>query len=330
MSVGHTTTVEVAVGTGFALLVGLAAASRGPRGDLEPTLADALDAVGDSEGETWLNLLGVALDAGPPYGSAQLLDALRTIEGVELRRHLLGRFAWSWCTLAGIDDIESAAAGNRSASRRLLEHPRYYGGHATASLGTLLPLDAEETRARLVWAVEAAHGVAGRSEDQLAAAAAAADAALSELPPLTAIERLTSGYRYVPEIEAERVVLIPHLEPALPLVLAQHRSVRLIAYLAEPDRGAQERLTVLGKALSDPKRVEILALVGRGVGRAGDLVEASGLTRSTVHHHLSLLRAAGLVALEGNARAYTYVPRRDAPTEVSELVAALIGPKEDQ
>ncbi|HEU4970507.1 MAG TPA: ArsR family transcriptional regulator [Gaiellaceae bacterium] len=328
MSVGQAATVEVAAGTGLELLIGLSAASRGPRGDLEPTLADALDTVGDSEGETWLNLLGVALEAGPPHGSQQLLDALRTIEGVELRRHLLGRFAWSWCTLAGIDDIESAAAGNRSASRRLLEHPRYYGGHATASLGTLLPLDAEETRARLVRAVEAAHGLAGSRQDQLAAAAAAADAALSELPPLTAIEHLTGGYRYVPEVEAERVVLIPHPEPALPLVLAQHRSARLIAYLAEPDRGAQEQLAVLGKALSDPKRVEILALVGRGVGRAGDLVEACGLTRSTVHHHLGLLRAAGLVALEGNARAYTYVPRRDAPTEVAELVASLVGTEE--
>ena len=330
MSIGQTQPVEVAAGTGFALLVGLSAASRGPRGDLEPALADALDAVGDGEGETWLNLLGVALDAGPRYGSQQLLDALGTIEGVELRRHMLGRFAWSWCTLAGIDDIESAAAGDRSASRRLLEHPRYYGGHAAASLATLLPLDAQETQARLVQAVEAAQSLAGNSKAQLVAAAASADAALFELAPLTAIERLTNGYRYVPEIEAERVVLIPHFEPALPLVLAQHRSARLIAYLAEPDRGAEEQLTVLGKALSDPKRVEILELVGRGVGHAGDLVDASGLTRSTVHHHLSLLRAAGLVALEGNARAYTYVPRRDSPTEVAELVAALIGPKEDQ
>jgi len=120
MSVGQTTTVEVAAGAGFALLVGLSVASRGPRADLEPTLAEALDAVGDSEGETWLNLLGVALDAGPPYGSQQLLETLGKIDGVELRRHLLGRFAWSWCTLAGIDDIESAAAGDPSASRRLL------------------------------------------------------------------------------------------------------------------------------------------------------------------------------------------------------------------
>jgi DNA-binding transcriptional ArsR family regulator len=330
MSIGQSVRVDIASGGALALLVGLSAASRGPRDDLEPALVDALAQVGDSEGESWLNLFGVALDAGPPYSPRQLLDTLRTIDAVELRRHLLGRFAWSWCTLAGIEDIESAAAGDRSASRRLLEHPRYYGGHASASLGTLLPLDPEETRARLVRAVEAAGSRAESSGEPLAAAAAAASAALAEHPPLVAIERLTSGYRYVPEVEAERVVLIPHLESALPLVLAQHRSARLVAYLAEPDRGAEEQLTALGKALSDPKRVEILALVGRGVGRAGDLVDASGLTRSTVHHHLGLLRAAGLVALEGNARAYTYVPRRDAPTEVADVVAAVIGHQEDQ
>ena len=301
------------------------------RGELPLPFAEALRAVGDTEGESWLNLLGVALDAGPPYASEQLLDALRTIDGVELRRHLLGRFAWSWCTLAGIDDIESAAAGDRAAARRLLEPSRYYGGHASASLETLLPLGAEETRRRLVRAVEVARGFAGTStKDELAAAAAVASATLSDLPPLEAIERLTAGFRYVPEIEAERVVLIPHLEPAPALMLAQHRSARLIAYLAQPDQGAQDQLTGLGKALSDPKRVEILALVGRGIGRAGDLVEASGLTRSTVHHHLAQLRAAGLVALEGNARAYTYVPRRDAPAEVAELVAAVVGTKEDQ
>jgi DNA-binding transcriptional ArsR family regulator len=300
MAIGHTVVrVDVAAGTGLALLMRLSAASRGPRDDLPPDLANALEAVGDTEGETWLNLLGVGLDAGAPYDRRKLLDAFRTIDGVELRRHLLGRFAWSWCTLAGIDDIEAAAAGDRAAAARLLEHPRYYGGHATASLATLLPLDPDETQARLVHAVEAAR-------------------------------ELACGYRYVPEVEADRVVLVPHLESGLPLVLAQHRSARLIAYFADLEQGDTERLTALGKALSDPKRVEILALVGRGLERAGELVEASGLTRSTVHHHLAQLRAAGLVALEGNARAYTYVPRHDAPAEVAALVAAVVGRKEDQ
>ena len=329
MVIGHSQSVEVAAGTAFAVLLNLSAASRGDRGGLQEGLAEALGEVGDTEGETWLNLLGVALDAGPPYTVERLRGALATIDGLELRRHLLGRFAWSWCTLAGIDDIEAAAAGDRTAARGLLEHPRYYGGHAAASLGTLLPLDAEETRRRLVSAVEAASAfVQPETAEALAAAGEGASIMLAEGEPLAAIERLTSGYRYVPEIEAERVLLVPHAEPALPLVLAQHRSTRIIAYLAEPDRSAEESLVVLGRAFADPKRVEILALVGRGVGRSSDLVEATGLTRSTVHHHLAQLRAAGLVALEGNARAYTYVPRRDAPARIAERVAAIVGTEE--
>ena len=91
----------------------------------------------------------MALDAGPPHTAERLVDALETIDGVELRRHLLGRFAWSWCTLAGIDVIESAAAGDRDAGALLLRHPRYYGGHASASLTVLAGLDPEETRRRL-------------------------------------------------------------------------------------------------------------------------------------------------------------------------------------
>jgi DNA-binding IclR family transcriptional regulator len=75
--------------------------------------------------------------------------------------------------------------------------------------------------------------------------------------------------------------------------------------------------------------VEILTLVGRGVGRAADLVDATGLTRSTVHHHLAQLRDSGLVALEGNARAYTYVPRRAAADEAAALVADIIGTEEE-
>jgi DNA-binding transcriptional ArsR family regulator len=166
---------------------------------------------------------------------------------------------------------------------------------------------------------------AARVPDELHAAHETATALLETRPPLAAIEHLTGGYRYVPEPEAERVVLIPHVEASLPLVLAQHRSARLIAYLSAPDRSREERLLTFGRALADPKRVEILALVGRGVGRAADLVDATGLTRSTVHHHLAQLRAAGLVALEGNARAYSYVPRREAAAAAAALVADVVG-----
>lgn len=323
--------VEVASGTSFALLLALAAASRVPRAELAPDLADALDGVGDTESEAWLNLLGIPLDAGAPQTSEQLVQAVDSMDPVELRLHLLGRHAWSWCTLAGVDDIEAAARGDAAASERLVAHPRYYGGHARASLSLLLELDPVETRDRIADAIAVGSRLvlSGDAEGELRTAADAARSTLETLPTLRAIERVATGYRYVPEPEAERVVLIPHLEPTLPLVLAQHRSSRLIAYLATPDRSSQDRLLAFGRALADPKRVEILALVGHGTGRAADLVAATGLTRSTVHHHLAQLRDAGLVALEGNARAYTYVPRFEAAEDAAALVADIVGTEED-
>ena len=331
MSIGlNLPTASVASGTAFALLVALAGASRADR-EKPDALETALADVGDTEGESWLNLLGIPIDAGAPFTAERLVEAVESMDGVELRRHLLGRYAWSWCTLGGIDDIESAAHGDAPAVSRLLAQPRYYGGHAQASLGVLLALDPSETKERISAAL-----VAGAQSlldpavgNELDAARERATSKLATQPALTAVEHLASGYRYIPEPEAERVVLIPHLEPTSPLVLAQHRSSRLIAYLAAPDRSREERLVAFGRALADPKRVEILALVGRGVGRAADLVDATGLTRSTVHHHLSQLRDAGLVALEGNARAYTYVPRRAAAAEAAELVADIIGTEEE-
>jgi len=334
MSIGHKTagapTVEVAAGTAFALLVALAGASRSGR-DEQDELRAALADVGDSEGESWLNLLGIPLDAGAPFTAERLVEAVGSMDPVELRRHLLGRYAWSWCTLAGIDDIESAALGDAAAAARLLAQPRYYGGRARASLGVLLALDPSETQERVAAALVAgAHSLLDPSAaSALDAAREQATSTLDTHQALAAVELVASGYRYVPEPEAERVILIPHLEPTSPLVLAQHRSSRLIAYLSAPDRSSEDSLVAFGRALADPKRVEILALVGRGVGRAVDLVDATELTRSTVHHHLAQLRDAGLVALEGNARAYTYIPRRAAADEAAALLADIIGTEEE-
>lgn len=288
-------------------------------------LASALSAVGDTTGESWLNLLGVPLDTGAPYTAERLLRALDDLDPIELRRHLLGRYAWSWCALAGIDVIDAAAAGDGAASRSLLTNSRYYGGSAAASLSVVLGLDPDETRQRIVRAVEAgAELVDDRARDALAAAHEDATAALAELGPLAAIERLTAGYRYIPEPEAERVVLVPHLEPEPQLVLAQHRDARVIAYRARVEPSAEDRLVAVGRALSDAKRVEILGLVARGCGSAAELVARTGLSRSTVHHHLALLRESGLVTLEGNARSYTFRARHDIVAETAALIGDVV------
>lgn len=49
------------------------------------------------------------------------------------------------------------------------------------------------------------------------------------------------------------------------------------------------------KALSDPTRREILQLLKGGRLTAGEIVEHFNMTGATISHHLSILKAAGLV-----------------------------------
>jgi len=69
------------------------------------------------------------------------------------------------------------------------------------------------------------------------------------------------------------------------------------------------------KALADPMRVKLVSLLfGSTVGEecSRDLAEAVGLTESTVSHHLSQLRRAGLVESERRGMNVYHRPRREA------------------
>ena len=327
MAIGHATIAppraEVVAGTAFDVLVALAAASAG-REPAPPELQATLDDVGDTTGESWLNLFGLPLDLGPPYDAGRLASEVASVDPLELRRHVLGRHAWSWCTLAGTDTIEAAAAGDSAAADTLLAHDRYYAGRARASLSKLVRLDPERTRAVVATALEVGAKVLGTDADRLEAAASAGAAELEQAPLVEAIETITGGYRYVPEVEADRVLLVPHTQPGPWLVLVQHRGARIIVYGQGADRSLEERVAALGRALADPKRVEIVKLLGRGTDRVSRLVAETGLSRSTVHHHLTQLREARLVELEGNARAYRYRLRPAALGDSTELLSVLL------
>jgi len=71
------------------------------------------------------------------------------------------------------------------------------------------------------------------------------------------------------------------------------------------------------KALADPMRVKLVSLLfGSTDGDvcSCDLAEAVGLTESTVSHHLSQLRRAGLIESERRGMNVYHRPRRDALT----------------
>ncbi|MGE0000903.1 MAG: metalloregulator ArsR/SmtB family transcription factor [Fimbriimonadaceae bacterium] len=74
-------------------------------------------------------------------------------------------------------------------------------------------------------------------------------------------------------------------------------------------------------ALSEPARRRILGLIGDGERSAGEISALLPLAPSTVSHHLSVLRDAGLVAVRREGKSMFY---RLNTTVVQDAVAALL------
>jgi DNA-binding transcriptional ArsR family regulator len=223
----------------------------------------------------------------------------------------------------GADTIDAAAGGDPDATALLLGHDRYYGGVAREALERHLAQPPEEGRSAIVEAVDAVAAAVPGDTERLAGVAAGARERLAVLSPAEAVEVIAAGYRYTPEPEAARVVVMPHLGAPGTLVLAQHREARLIVAGPPPSDDPIPRLLRIGEALGEERRLQILALLAGGCS-VGEIVDATGLARSTVHHHIAGLRRAGLLRVEGNARAYRYAPRAEAAAEFGRALSALL------
>jgi DNA-binding transcriptional ArsR family regulator len=310
--------VEVRVGAPFELLIAMSASA------------------GDGPGELWLHLLGLGLELPASLDAEGFVDAVAATDATELRRHLVGVYVPAWREVAGAETLERAAAGEGAAASELLRNGRYYAGKAREALGEILPLSAAQTKQRVVadlrrfvddvFAKQEAEAVALLEENARAQRRLAAS-----LVPEAVIAAATGGYVYEPEPEFARVVLIPHLAAAPWLLLCQHGDARIICYAVERlaasvEEALGERALRLGRALSDERRIRILRRLAGGEATLAELAEASGLAKSTAHHHLAHLRAAGLVTFRGNARGYWYGLRVEGLGEARALLGELLVP----
>jgi DNA-binding transcriptional ArsR family regulator len=333
--------VELRTGPAFELLIGLSTLT-GRRADTDSWVPEletcsrelkaAVAAVGPRSGELWLHLLGLALER-PTDAAAAFVAAVADVDPLELRRHALGLYVPSWRQIAGAETIERAAGGDADAAKALAANDRYYAGKAADALSLLLPLSAAQTRRRVIDVLQHFHQevfapVEGRLLAELAADVDAKRALAASVAPSVLIAAAARGFRYVPEPEASRVILVPHLAARPWLLLCQHRDMRIICYAAPGARerdAVDEELLALGRALGDRARIRILRRLAEGEASLTELAELTGLVKSTAHHHLAQLRAAGLVTVGGNARAYRYALAADAGDEISMLLARFLG-----
>jgi DNA-binding transcriptional ArsR family regulator len=334
--------LEIRAGLPFELLIALSAVCD-PRRDREAdwpprleqlpdAVRSAVERVGDRAGETWLHLLGLAIESSA-LDVLTFVDEAAALDGVELRRYLLGVHVPAWRALVGLETIERAARGDAAAARDLLASDRYYGGRAEEALGATLPLTPAQTKRRFVAALKAFAGILQSRGAELGRIleedARRRRAAREEATPEAVIAGATRGYAYEVEPEFARVVLVPHLAAAPSLLLCQHGDARVICYPAEPagrEPDVSARAVRLGKALGDPARVAIVRALASGEVSLTEAARAAGVARSTAHHHLAILRAAGIVTVRGNARGYWYALHGQGIADARALLGELAVP----
>lgn len=77
------------------------------------------------------------------------------------------------------------------------------------------------------------------------------------------------------------------------------------------------------KALSDPTRREIINLLKNGKLTAGEIVERFDMTGATISHHLTILKAAGLITDEKKGKYIFYELNLSVVEEIMSWFASL-------
>ena len=148
--------------------------------------------------------------------------------------------------------------------------------------------------------------------------------------PSDLIEKAAGGYRYEHEAAFERVALVPHFAGAPAILLCEHRATFIICYPAQSEPDAERSLLALGRAVGDASRVAILGILRAGDANLGELTDAMGLAKSTVHHHLVQLRAARLITVRGNTQGYSYALDPEGFSAAQELLTSFQPPTDSR
>jgi DNA-binding transcriptional ArsR family regulator len=269
-------------------------------------LTSALQRVGMQAGKVWVNFVGLATQPPATREVPALLERIEALSSLELRLYLLGYHVPAYQLTVKRDVLLGAAEGDRESKDRLLADRAYFAGEADPFLRSLLSLGVEQTRLVALevlhrWYEEifaptedALRGVLERDADQKRAL-------LGSLPDERVIE-LASGVQYVAKPEIRQVVLIPQLAVRPWVLLCEHDDARLLCYPVSEEAAADRtapppRLLRLHKALADEKRLRMLKALTASSATLQELADRFGLPKSTAHHHLAILRAAGLVRM---------------------------------
>jgi DNA-binding transcriptional ArsR family regulator len=275
-------------------------------------------------------LLGLVYETESPRTVERFLAHLEATDPFELQLHLLGYYTRGH-HIAAPETIRRAALGEPAARTELVSAVGEWAEKGNA-LAWLLEHDPAAVKAQLLAGLRpwdehvfqpTAHEVLPLIEqDAEAKRRLAASVDAGEF-----VERATHGMLYTPRPDIYKLVFYPSYW-FRPWVLQQeHKNVRIFCYPADTDQPADRTTDIAAiarvyKALGDERRLALLARLQSGPVTLSDASREIELSKSTTHHHLAILRHAGLVLISDDDD-HTYSLRPDAVARIGRLLEKL-------
>jgi DNA-binding transcriptional ArsR family regulator len=268
---------------------------------------------------------------GPFYGLVEMtyahrwvtvedmLEGLRTLPERDLILELAGVGELPGARDQLDDLILRTAAGDKAAARELAKRGQALGHHGAPKLAKWLPRAAPRLRESVIDVAAMWHrDLFLQGEDRLAAilerdARAKGDLA-RRLGPAELLEEATNGFVWSDQPGLDTIALVPTWIMRPWTVDGRSGSTAVISYpVADESLGTNgdavtARAVKLARVLADESRVRAIQLLAAEPLNLVELAAKLDLNKSTVHHHLAELRAAGLLRVPMGTKRYSLRP----------------------
>ena len=297
--------------------------------ELSPALREDITRVG--VGEIWIGLVTLLAELPDNSTIDDFVDVLAGYDPVELRLRLLTLHA-----LVAEEDLRlarKAAAGDAEALSVVLSATAFGDRERwREGLEFLLGLEPSQSHDVITsivrrFADEVFPRHAAQFRPILQRDADAKRAMATQMSPRRLVELATNGID--PSRYQRPILLIPNVVARPWVVFTDAPDELILCYPvadeymdADPDAPPQWLIKTY-KALGDERRLRILRRLSRGPASLHELTDELDASKSTLHHHLMLLRTAGLIRVSiGKDKEYSL--RENVVPEATSILQAYI------
>jgi DNA-binding transcriptional ArsR family regulator len=301
-------------------------------------LLERLEAVSFGDADTFRHLIGLAYDSPAPRDVPTFLTHLGDADPVEIKLHLVQFYSRDVRRMTPPATIRAAVAGDPEATAEFLRtsHPDWEPW--TSYLRAMLEADAEWLKAEVVAVLEAWADRVWKPESLTIVPILERDAAAKrelqrDLPLDRFVTTATNGVEFAPRPGIDRLVLIPSFVQRPLVGHLEVGEVMIIVFPVADESVSAEtdapplRLVRLSKALGDEKRLRVLRALAEGEKTLMELAESFGVAKTTMHHHMIVLRSAGLVSVGVGSKRYRL--RHETVPDVGALLSGYLGAASD-